>query len=145
MATPLLYPATRYDPAPLVDLSSQDERERLSRSALRAFFNIMARWHVRDEDARWLLGGVAPSTFYDYKRKPERVLDQDKLVRISYLIGIFKDLHILHGEGLADRWIRIPNQNRIFGGRAPLEYMLRGGAPAMHVVRRLLDARRGGR
>jgi Protein of unknown function (DUF2384) len=144
MAASLRYPATRYEPSPLVDLSSQDERERLSRSSLRAFLNIMARWQVRDEDARRLLGGIAASTLYEYKRNPDRVLDQDKLVRISYLIGIFKALNILHSESLADRWVRMPNRNRIFGGRPPLEYMIRGGAPAMQVVRRLLDARRGG-
>ena len=143
MAAPLQYPATRYDPAPIADLSSHVERERLSPSALRAFLNAMARWQIRDEDARRLLG-IAASTFYDYKRNPERVLDQDKLVRISYLIGIFKDLHILHDASLADRWVRMPNQNRIFAGRTPLEYMIRGGVPAMQVVRRLLDARRGG-
>jgi Protein of unknown function (DUF2384) len=144
MPAPLQYPATRHDPAPLVDLSLRDERERLSRSSLRAFLNIVARWQVRDEDARRLLGGIAASTFYEYKRNPERVLDQDKLVRISYLIGIFKALNILHDESLADRWIGMPNANRIFGGRTPLEYMIRGGAPAMQVVRSLLDARRGG-
>lgn len=145
MATSLHYPATRYEPAPLVDLSIKEERERLSRSALLAFFNIMGRWSVRDEDARRLLGGIAASTFYDYKRNPERVLDQDRLTRISYLIGIFKSLNILHGERLADRWVRMPNRNRIFGGSTPLAYMIKGGTPAMQVVRRLLDARRGGR
>ena len=144
MAASLQYPASRYEPAPLVDLSSHEERERLSRSSLRAFLNIMARWQIRDEDARRLLGGIAASTFYEYKRNPERVLDQDKLLRISYLIGIFKALNILHSESLADRWARMPNQNRIFGGRTPLDYMIRGGAPALQVVRRLLDARRGG-
>jgi hypothetical protein len=144
MAAYLQYPATRYEPAPPVDLSSHEERERLSRSSLRAFLNIMSRWQIRDEDARRLLGGIAASTFYEYKRNPERVLDQDKLVRISFLIGIFKALNILHSESLADRWVRMPNQNRIFRGRAPLEHMIRGGAPAMQVVRRLLDARRGG-
>ncbi len=144
MAARLSYPITRHDPAPLIDLSAKDERARLSRSALRAFFNIMERWSVRDEDARQLLGGVAASTFYAYKRDPERVLDQDRLARISYLIGIFKDLHILHGDELADRWVRTPNRNRIFGGRSPLDYMIQGGAPAMERVRRLLDARRGG-
>ena len=56
-------------------------------------------------DARPLLGGVASSTFYDYKRDPDRVLDQDKLTRISYLVGIFKALNILHGEDLADQWV----------------------------------------
>ena len=52
------YPATRYDPSPLVDFSVKDERERLSRSALRALLNIMQRWEVRDEDARALLGDL---------------------------------------------------------------------------------------
>ncbi|MGH6943632.1 MAG: MbcA/ParS/Xre antitoxin family protein [Geminicoccaceae bacterium] len=145
MTAALHYPRTRYHPAPLADLSLKEERERLSRSALRAFFNIMERWSVRDEDARRLLGGIAASTFYDYKRTPERILDQDKLTRVSYLIGIFKALNILHGEELADRWVRMPNRNRIFGGATPLDYMIKGGAPAMQVVRRLLDARRGGR
>ena len=53
----LTYPATRYEPSPLIDLASKAERERLSPSALKAFFNIVDRWGVRDEDARHLLGG----------------------------------------------------------------------------------------
>ena len=64
--------------------------------------------------------------------------------RISYLVGIFKALNILHSQKLADEWVRLPNTNRIFAGRTPLEYMIRGGVPAMQTVRRLLDARRGG-
>jgi hypothetical protein len=36
----------------------------------------------------------------------------------------------------------MPNTNRLFGGAAPLDYLLRGGLPAMVTVRRLLDARR---
>lgn len=144
MLAGLRYPATRHTLAPFVDLSARSERARLSPSALRAFFNIMQRWSIKDADARQLLGGIASSTFYDYKRNPDRVLDQDKLMRISYLVGIYKALHILHGEDLADRWVAMPNRNRIFGGRSPLAYMVEGGAPAMQTVRRLLDARRGG-
>lgn len=142
----LVYPATRHDPSPLVDLGAREERERLSPGALRAFFNVMARWQVRDEDARALLGGVSNGPYYALKKRPpaERTLDADTLLRISYLVGIFKALHILHSEPLADEWVRLPNTNRIFGGRTPLAYMVRGGVPAMQVVRRLLDARRGG-
>jgi hypothetical protein len=40
------------------DLTDARERKRLSGAALRGFFNIMARWGVRDVDARALLGGV---------------------------------------------------------------------------------------
>lgn len=143
MAQALQYPTTRYRVAPPVDLAARGERERLSGAALKAFFNIMARWKVRDEDARALLGGVSNGPFYEMKRTPERVLDADRLTRISYLIGIFKALRILHSDDLADEWVRLPNRNPVFGGQTPLAYMVRGGLPAMQTVRRLLDARRG--
>jgi len=144
MALNQTYPATGYEPSPLVDLTAKAERERLSPSAVRAFFNIMARWGVRDEDARTLLGGISNGPFYEMKKKPGRVLDTDRLQRISYLVGIFKALNILYSEKLADAWIGLANSNRIFGGLTPLAYMIKGGLPAMQTVRRLLDARRGG-
>lgn len=139
----LAYPATRYEPAPLIDLRSREERARLSGSGLRAFFNLVDRWSLRDEDARELLGGVSNGPYYRWKAKPP-LLDVDTLTRVSYLLGIFKALNIIYGEKLADEWVRLPNKNPIFGGATPLNYMIRGGIPAMQVVRRLLDARRGG-
>lgn len=139
------YPATRYEPSPLVDLVSPSARERLSPAALKAFFAMVDRWNVRDEDARALLGGVTNGPYYEMKKHPsKRVLDADTLLRVSYLIGIFKALNILHSRALADDWVRLPNTNRIFGGSTPLAYMLKGGVSAMQTVRRLLDARRGG-
>lgn len=144
MAHPLRYPDHRHrlDAAP--DFGVRSERERLSAPALKAFFNVMARWKVRDEDARALLGGVTNGPFYEMKRDPDRVLDIDRLTRVSFIIGIFKALRILHAEALADEWVHLPNQNPIFRGEAPLVYMVRGGLPAIQTVRRLLDARRAG-
>jgi len=138
------YPATRYEPPPLIDLSEKSQRERLSPPAVRTFFNMMERWDVRDEDARALLGGVSNGAFYQMKKDTDRTLETDRLLRISYLIGIFKALNILYSEKLADAWMQLENKNRIFGGQTPLAYVIKGGAPAMHTVRRLLDARRGG-
>jgi uncharacterized protein (DUF2384 family) len=144
MALAARYPATRYEPSPLVHLSTKAERERLSPAAIKAFLNVMAKWRVRDEDARELLGGISNGQFYEMKKSPERTLDVDALTRISYLVGIFKALNILYSKKLADAWVQRPNTNRIFGGRAPLAYMIGGGLPAMQTVRRLVDARRGG-
>ena len=144
MADPLRYPAGRYQPLPLVDLASRAARERLSAAALKAFFNVMARWKLRDEDARALLGGVSNGPFYEMKRNPDRTLDADRLTRISYLLGIFKALGMLHSDALADAWIQRPNANPLFGGQTPLAYLIAGGLPAMQHVRRLLDARRAG-
>ena len=141
----LSYPVTRYAPAEIVDLSSREERKRLSASGLKALFNIAECWKLRSEEVRELLGGVANGSYFEMKKKPEgKVLDADQMYRVSYLIGIFKALNILHSHPPADEWVRLPNSNRIFGGRTPLEYMIRGGVSAMQTVRRLLDARRGG-
>jgi len=138
------YPRSRYEPAVLIDLNSRAERERLSRSALLGFFKLAAAWKLRDDDARELLGGLSSSTWYDWKKNPDRVLEVDRITRISYLLGIYKALHILYGDALADEWVHLPNTNAVFAGRTPLAAMLGGGLLAMQTVRKLLDARRGG-
>ena len=144
MPQALRYPTTRYRTEAPPDLGARGERERLSAPALKAFFSIMTRWKVRDADARALLGGVSNGPFYEMKRNADRVLDADRLTRISYLIGIFKALRILHSRSLADGWVHLPNRHPIFAGETPLAYMIRGGLPAMQTARRLLDARRAG-
>jgi len=149
MPTPS-YLQTRYKAAPLVNLMRKEERERLSPGATRAFFNIVEKWKICDEDARELLGGVSHGTFHDLKaftsgKGAERTLEADRLLRISLLIGIFKALGILHGEAVANRWVHLPNTNRLVGGRTPLAFMVEGGLPAIQTVRRLLDARCSGR
>ncbi|WP_377705410.1 MbcA/ParS/Xre antitoxin family protein [Pseudoduganella sp. UC29_71] len=138
------YPRSRFEPVIPVDLNAREERERLSKSALTAFFRLVEAWSVRENDARELLGGLSSSSYYDWKKNPDRVLEVDRITRISYLVGIYKSLHILYGDELADRWITLPNKNIIFGGRTPLAYMLGGGLLAMQTVRKLVDARRGG-
>jgi hypothetical protein len=127
------------------DLSRKGVQERLSRSAIPAFFKLIEAWQVRDEAARQLLGGVSNGVYYQLKRVKKKTLDQDKLTRISLLLGIFKALNILYSRKLADAWINLPNSNPMFEGEAPLVYMIRGGVPALVRVRQLLDARRGGR
>jgi hypothetical protein len=144
MSLAYAYPKSRFEPATLVDLNARTERERLSASALTGFFRLAHVWRVRDEDARELLGGLSSSSFYEWKKNPKRVLEVDRITRISYLLGIYKSLHILYGDKLADEWVHLANTNPVFQGRTPLAYMLAGGLLAMQTVRRLLDARRGG-
>ncbi len=138
------YPLSRFEPAVVPDLNHRATRERLSASALKGFFKLAHAWQLRDEDACTLLGGLSSSTFYEWKKKPTRVLEVDRITRISYLLGIYKALHILYGSKLADQWVGMPNRNLLFGGKTPLAYMLEGGLPAMQTIRQLLDARRGG-
>ncbi len=127
------------------DLSNSEVQERLSRRAIPAFFKLIDAWDVRDEAARQLLGGVSNGVYYQWKRGAKKTLDQDRLTRVSLLVGIFKALNILYSGKLADTWIHLPNSNVLFEGQPPLAYIVKGGIPALVRVRQLLDARRGGR
>jgi hypothetical protein len=132
-----------FSAAKAVDLSDKNAQARLSRAAVPAFFRLVEAWRIRDEEARQLLGGMSNGTFYQLKRGDKRTLDQDRLTRISLLLGVFRALNILYSPKLADSWMTLPNTNPMFQGEAPLGYVLTGGVPALVRVRQLLDARRG--
>jgi len=125
------------------NLADKHVQKRLSPTARKAFFKIITAWKIRDEGAKQLLGGISNGAFYQLKRgESKTALDQDRLVRISLLVGIFKALNTLYSQKLADAWISLPNNNPMFAGESPLAYMVRGGQPAMMRVRQLLDSRR---
>jgi hypothetical protein len=120
-------------------------RRQMSAPAMRTFFNVTARWNLTAEQQRALLGWPPESTFYKYKSGQVGTLPYDMLMRISLVLGIYKDLHILYPEAdLADRWVTLPNSNPLFGGRPAVALMTEGGMDGLYQVRRLLDARRGG-
>jgi hypothetical protein len=136
-------------PAALIATSTAERRDpaarrRLSAPALRAFFNITRAWQLGVDEERGLLGWPPASTFHKYKSGDAGVLGFDALTRISLVLGIYKALHILYPEpALADRWIRMPNGNPLFGGRTPLIFGVDAGLDGLLQLRRLLDGRRG--
>lgn len=137
-----IVPGYEFDAIP--DLSRLETRERLSQSAVDGFFAIMDKWRVPIERAGDLLGGMARSSVYKLKTAAG-TLSQDELTRISYIVGIYKALHILLPAELADAWISQKNDNILFDGQPPLAYMVKAGIPGLSQVRSLLDATRGGR
>ncbi len=89
----------------------------MSGPAIRTFFHVAEAWSLSNEEQRALLGWPPESTFYKYKSGQGGTLSYDVLMRISLVLGIYKDLHILYPEAdLADRWVQLPNSNPIFGG-----------------------------
>jgi hypothetical protein len=128
-----------------VDLSTKENRVRLTPAAVKGLLRIATHWKLRDDDSRALLGGISSGSFYTLKNRAAKTLDEDQLTRVSLLIGIYKSLNILYGRKLANAWIALPNTNPMFGGDSPLNYVKKGGIPALMRVRQLLDARRGGR
>ncbi|HET8555019.1 MAG TPA: MbcA/ParS/Xre antitoxin family protein [Rhodanobacteraceae bacterium] len=113
-------------------------------AALNAFFRIAEAWNLRVAEQRKLLGDPPESTFYKWKRERHGALGRDTLERISYLLGIWKNLQILlPDENHADAWVRRANDALPFGGRSALERMLSGQVADLYEVRRYLDAQRG--
>jgi len=127
------------------DLADATTRNRLSAPAIAAFFAIADKWQLRNEDAMALLGGASHGRYFELKKNRKGLLSQDELTRISLLIGIFKALNILFSQRLANQWPLRSNSNPMFGDAPPLQFLTRAGVPGMIGVRRLLDARRGGR
>lgn len=144
MSTFPTYAAPGYQFEVMPDLSRLETRERLSQSAIDGFFAIMDKWQLSMERAGELLGGMPRSTVYKAKTAAG-TLTQDELTRISYIVGIYKALHILLPDEPADQWMTRPNDNFLFGGQTPLDIVVRGGIPGLQQVRGLLDAARGGR
>ena len=120
-------------------------RKTLSGPALRSFFRVAELWDLTVDEQLTLLGLRSRSTYFKWKKDPAVQLPKDTLERISYLLGIYKALQILlPDEKAADTWVRQPNHASLFGGKSALSRMLSGHVSDLYVVRKYLDAQRGG-
>ncbi|MCW5589839.1 MAG: Y4oB family protein [Legionellales bacterium] len=116
-----------------------------SKVALKAFFGICEQWKLNTTQCKILLGNPPARTFSRWKQLGDNLtLSQDKLERISYILGIYKALRILlPNEEAANSWIHKPNSAEIFNGQSALDKLLQGRVIDLADVRRYLDAERG--
>src|SRR5262245_41262455 len=131
-------------PRPWQTFALESDRTRLTPAALEASRNLATAWRATGDEMASLLG-VSPSTWDRIKSDAwGQSLSQDQLTRASAMIGVFKALHLLFADAMADRWVRLRNSGPLFGNRTPIETMIDGGIPTMIEVRRYVDALRGG-
>lgn len=123
-------------------LASAMNRKDLTGPALRTFFRIAEAWELKEQEQMRLLGLDSRSTFQSWKRGAIAAIPKDALERISYVLGIYKGLHILL-PNTADDWVRKPNMAVPFAGRSALERMASGNVADLYVVRQYVDAQRG--
>ena len=109
---------------------------------LKAFFAIMEKWGVSNDEAKRLLGQPSKSTFHNWKSGSigaRTAGEFDLASRISYLLGIFRALELLYQQPeMADSWVRKPNE--AFGGQSALERMSAGQMVDLAAVREYLDS-----
>lgn len=127
------------------DLRDATTRRRLSASALPALLRLADAWGLTDVQTTEVLGGISVSTLRRWRRSAPEDLGVDGLTRASYLLGIYRALHVVLDDANADAWMTTPNDGPLFGGRTPMEVVGRGGIPALEQVRSHLDGVRGGR
>lgn len=139
-----------FDP-PAVDRGRflPENRRRLSPPALRTFLAIAELWSLTEEDRRLILGYPSRSTYHNWAKLAREhgsfTLDADVLTRISAVFGIHQALGVLFGsEAEGVKWLRGPHEATVFGGRPPLALVTSGTQDGLMIVRRFLDAARGG-
>src|SRR3546814_15212814 len=101
-------------PIDVQTFSKGEDRARLSGVALKAFRSIVDQWSLSNSEAAALLG-VSDSTWDRIKRGAwDQPLSQDQLTRASAAIGVYKGLHLLFADAMADRWTKLPNRGPVF-------------------------------
>ena len=124
--------------------ADESDRGRLSPVAIKAMTRIADRWHLKGQESAALLGVSASTWDRMTAGKWDQSLSQDQLTRVSAIVGLFKGLHLLFADYMADRWTRLRNKGPLFENRTPIDAMIEGGIPMMLDVRRHVDALRGG-
>jgi uncharacterized protein (DUF2384 family) len=124
--------------------ANESDRDRLSPSAIKAMKRIAKHWRLKGDESAALLGVSASTWDRMLAGKWDHSLTQDQLTRVSAIVGVFKGLHLLFADEMADRWARLRNRGPLFENRTPIDAMIEGGIPMMLDVRRHVDALRGG-
>lgn len=128
----------------LQTFAEESDRARLTRAAVKAVIRLVDAWDANNAEGAALLG-VSKSTWDRMKAGNwDEVLSQDQLTRASALIGMFKGLHLLFADDMADRWPKLPNRGPVFDRMPPVQAMIAGGIPRMLETRQYIDALRGG-
>ena len=131
---------SRFEPA---------NRRRLSAPALRSFAAIADLWGLNEEQRRLVLGYPSRSTYHNWmkiaREQGEVTLDVDVLMRLSAVFGIHQALGVLFADAREQLdWLHGPHDAPLFGGQKPLSLVTAGSLDSLLLVRRFLDAARGG-
>jgi len=92
-------------------------------AALQAFDQAAVNLGL-DIDARLKLLNLGRSKYFELRSEAEPVLDVDRQDRLGYFLAIYE----LSGRlvGAPGDWLKAANRAPLFGGRPPLERLLKG-------------------
>lgn len=121
-----------------------DDQAEMLDAGIKAYGRICDFWKLKNTEAAALLD-VELRTWNRIKAGTwSGKLTQDQVLRLSAFVGLYKGLHLYFGDELADRWPTLANSGPPFTGLTPIDYIARGGLPALLATRNYVDAIRGG-
>lgn len=98
----------------------------ISEVGLRTFFNITNLWALTPEQQKTLLGIQDCDAFANqFDPKLIEPLNVETMIRISYVLGIYKQLNtLLPIPSHADGWLKKPNSEKPFNGNSALDFLI---------------------
>ncbi|WP_339806174.1 DUF2384 domain-containing protein [uncultured Marinobacter sp.] len=113
--------------------------EQEARVGLIGFRYIMEQWHCTVEEQQQLLS-LDADTFQVLQSQASPEMPDDVLMRISYLMGIYRALNTLYPtEERAVGRIRLPTTDEPFCGQSALNFMLTHSLEGIALTRRYFD------
>ena len=99
----------------------------MTQVGLRAFSEIADLWKLTPEQKAMILGRQSGIGLADQsKSESSEPHLTEVIIRISYVLGIYKQLNILLPvSAQADAWIRKPNSEKLFNGASALDFVLK--------------------
>ena len=129
-----------------LDQMLADDPKLVARAGFKAVFAIFDKWGLSIDQGRAILD-MPRSTYMTVKKDPEsgeRQLTNDRLSRMSYVLGIYKALRIFFsGSPQADGWVKRPNEGRGFDGKPAIDKMTSGRMDDLRYVREYLEGMLG--
>ena len=135
---------SRWLPIQPQTFAREEDRTRLTPAALAGLQSVAVAWRLSLQETADLLGVSASTRDRMQAGTWRQSLSQDQLTRVSAIVGVYKGLHLLFADDMADRWMRLRNSGPLFANLTPVEAMRERGIPGMIEIRRYIDALRGG-
>lgn len=104
-----------------------------------SFLKAALTWNLDDEAAGVLIG-VPPQSVNAWRSGEPIVSTEDLLARMMIVAQIRTALCLCFTSELANRWMSLPNNGKLFNGQSPLEYVGEHGWPGLYMILRLLHA-----
>ncbi len=107
--------------------------------AIKAFVKLCQLWKLDKKQQVHLLDLPTDITLLELEKNPNLMSDV-VLERISYLLGIYKQLNTYFtDEKQANSWIHKKNKAELFSGKTALEYMLKENGAHLSSVKQYLE------